>query len=427
MDKSFKNIIICIIVACIATTAWAQRRKVAAKKAAVPVMEQVQQALREYDFEHADELLTRELNALKKKKQPTAHIEALQHTAWQGRTKLHATERVAVIDSVVCDKDEVIQQIRINRDNGRIDSYASTYHSDDTLGATIYENEFANKRYLAVADKENGGKLRLAVSDKIGEQWSEAKLLSGLNDDNYQNFPFLMSDGLTLYYAADGPESLGGLDIFVSRADGEDGLFLTPENVGFPFNSTANDYLMVIDEFSQLGWFVSDRGQMPGKVCIYTFIPNSTRETYGEETSEDLLRSIARLDKIADTWQATDETNIKAAKQRLAELKKNGTSNKTTEERLNFVIDNNRTYSALSDFRSTNARNKMQQWIALNNDFRTDVIMLQRLRDNYAQATQQQRQQLRPTIIKLENTIQDNETRLKQLAKEIRNTEISTK
>ena len=427
MNKTFKRIILCITVACLASTATAQRRKTATKKPAVPVMELVQQALREYDFERADELLTRELNARKKNKQPTTDIEALLHTAWQGRSKLHATERVAVIDSFVCDKEDVMHIIRISRDNGRIDTYASTYHTTDTLGATIFENEFGNKRYLAVPDAGNGGQLRLAVTDKIGEQWTQPAMLQGLNDDIRQNFPFLLSDGLTLYYAAEGPESLGGFDIFVTRADGEDGSFLAPENVGFPFNSIANDYLMAIDEFNQLGWFVSDRGQAPGKACVYTFIPSQTREVYGDEISENQLRNIARLNKIEDTWKATDATTINAARQRLAELKGNSRANKDTQEEFNFVIDNNRSYKSLEDFHSTAARTKMQQWLTLNKDYQTDYIMLQRLRDNYVQATQQQRQQLRPTIIKLEGAIETGAARLKQLAKEIRNEEISAK
>lgn len=390
-------------------------------------MEQVQQALREYDFERADELLTRELNALKKKKQPTANIEALQHSAWQGRSKLHATERVAVIDSIVCDTEDVMQLIRLSRDNGRIDTYASTYHTTDTLGATIYENEFANKRYLAVPGADNGGQLRLAVTDKIGDQWTQPVMLKGLNDDIRQNFPFLLSDGLTLYYAAEGPESLGGLDIFVSRADGEDGSFLAPENVGFPFNSPANDYLMAIDEFNQLGWFVSDRGQAPGKACVYTFIPNQTREVYGDDISENQLRHIARLNRIEDTWKAADATPINAARQRLAELRGNNSVNRTTQDDFNFVIDNKRCYNTLDSFRSTTARAKMQQWLTLNKGYQTDHIMLERLRDNYAQASPQQRQQLRPAILKLEETLETGAAKLKQLAKEIRNEEISAK
>ena len=44
--------------------------------------------------------------------------------------------------------------------------------------------------------------------------------------------------------------------------------------------------MMVIDEAKQLGWFVSDRYQPEGKVCVYLFIPNDNRERVDSEDVE---------------------------------------------------------------------------------------------------------------------------------------------
>lgn len=88
------------------------------------------------------------------------------------------------------------------------------------------------------------------------------------------NYPFMMPDGTTFYFAATGEESIGGYDIFVTRFDSESGSFLKAENIGMPFNSTANDYMYAIDEFNDIGWFATDRSQPEGKVCIYIFIPS---------------------------------------------------------------------------------------------------------------------------------------------------------
>ena len=266
------------------------RKRTPAKstKSTVPVLEQARQAIDIYDFDHAAELLSRELSAQRKKRKPTVNIDSIEAQLEKVQSialKLHATERIIVIDSVVCTEAEALKAIRLTHESGRLDTDASTYHSRDTLGATIYENELANKRYLAVpaTTAEGGVTLRLAVSDKIGENWSDPTPLSGLGEDDItQNFPFLLSDGVTLYYAAKGPESIGGYDLFVTRSDGEDGSFLAPENMGFPFNSFDNDYLLAIDELAQLGWFITDRRQPEDMVCVYTFIPNDTRETYGD-------------------------------------------------------------------------------------------------------------------------------------------------
>ena len=424
-----------LIALLVATPADAQKRKhkvqpkakvTATKNAATdtgthPAASPAQQAIEAYDFEAAVQLLEKEIATLKRKRQSTASAEALLHTAQEGLTKLHATERIIIIDGVVCPRQQVLKAIRISQESGRIDTYASTYHTTDDSGATLYENDLGNKRFLALPHQ-----LRLAVSDKIGNQWSEPTPLTGLSDeDTSQNFPFLLADGITLYYAAKGPESMGGYDIFVTRADGADGSFFTPENIGFPFNSTANDYLMAIDEMNQLGWFVSDRRQPEGKVCIYTFIPNGTRQLYGDETSDEQLRSLARITSIRSTWPSAKDNDVQAALTRLAELRAGKYDKKKDEREFTFIIDDKRTYTRLADFRSPQAREKMQQYMTLDKAVQTDGTMIQRLRDNYAKAQAPEKQQIAQSILRLEATHYTQLSQLKQLAKEIRNAEIT--
>ena len=425
-----KKVIFLLAIAILSSPSFAQKRKTVTKAPTVPVMEQVRHAMSVYDFARAEDLLTKEIAALKKKKLSTDQAESMLHAARQGRTKLHATERMVIIDSIVCAPDEALELIRLSRENGRIDTYASTYHTNDTLGATLFENELANKRYLAVPKMTNDTlpSLCMAMSDKIGSDWNNPTLLSGLNDNDVtQNYPFLLSDGITLYYAAKGPESMGGYDIFVSRADGEDGSFLSPENIGFPFNSPANDYMLVIDEFNHLGWFISDRYQPDNQVCLYSFIPNATREVYGDDVTEEQLRSLARIASVKDSWSYTLPNNVKDARKRLADIRTIKENESNTKEEFQFVIDDNRTYATLDDFKSSVARDKMKQWLLLSKNNETDATMLERLRDLYATSSGDQRQQLQVGIQRLEKTYYDQSLKLKQLSKEIRNDEISNK
>ena len=400
------------------------------RKSATPpksIAEQAQEAIDRYQFNQAEKLLTKEITTLKKRHKETSKLERMLRSARTGANKLHATERLVIIDSVVCPKQEVLRAIRLSQESGRIDTYASTYHAEDIQGATIYENELANKRFLSIeiAEEETDGdatKLRLATSDKIGEEWSKPNPLSGLNEDDLaQNYPFLMSDGLTLYYAATGPESIGGYDIFVTRADGEGGNFLSPENVGFPFNSPANDYLLAIDELNQLGWFVSDRRQPQGMACIYVFIPNDTREVYAD-ISDDQLQRLARIASIQETWN--DE--VEAAQQRLAAVR-SGQGKKAQKPEFTFPVDNQRVYHHTADFSSPIARFKIGQWVKLSQTISTDETLLERLREKYAKAKPADRKQMTSTLQKLEKTLQSQEAELNQLAKDIRNAEITHK
>lgn len=443
--------IICCLLFIISAVPAAAQKKGAAKKApALSVVEQAKAAIKVYDFEHAERLLTTEIAALKRRRKSTGELEAMLERARQGALKLHATERITIIDSLVCPKKLMLRNILLSHESGRIDSYASTYHTRDNSGATIYENEFANKRYLAipaaVAAPEGDSdaapeaaaavSLRLAVTDKLGENWSAPVPLKGIIDEDdleevpgyAENYPFLLSDGITLYFASNGPESLGGYDIFVTRADGEDGTVLSPENMGYPYNSPANDYLLAIDEFNQLGWFVSDRNQPADSVCIYIFIPNETRQQYGDELSNAQLRERARVTSIRDTWDPDDKELIATARGRLKALRQGGGSGTTTAApEFIFPIDDQRTYTRLTDFKSPVAREKMKQWVQLNKNVNTDATMLQRLRDNYASAKATERPQLAATIQQLEATHYPQVQQLQELGKDIRNTEINHK
>ena len=401
------------------------------RKAATPpktVAEQAQEAIDRYQFDQAEKLLTKEITALKKRRKDTGKLERMLRSARTGANKLHATERLVIIDSLVCPKEEVLGAIRLSHESGRLDTYASTYHTDANQGATIYENELANKRFLAIemTEEDSNGDasvLRLATSDKIGDEWSKPTPLSGLNEDDLaQNYPFLLSDGLTLYYAATGPESIGGYDIFVTRADGEGGTFLSPENVGFPFNSPANDYLLAIDELNHLGWFVSDRRQPQGMVCVYTFIPSDTREVYGDDVSSNMLQRLARIASIQDTWN--DE--VEAARQRLAAVR-SGQSLTSQKPEFVFPVDDQRVYHHTADFRSPIARFKIGQWVKLSQTIATDETLLERMREKYAKATPADRKKIASTLQKLESSLQSQVAELHKLGKDIRNAERSHK
>lgn len=67
-----------------------------------------------------------------------------------------------------------------------------------------------------------------------------------------------MLDGIILYYVLDGEGFLGGYDIFVICYDLENSNYFCFDNIGMLFNFFVNDYMYVIDEFNNIGWFVLD-------------------------------------------------------------------------------------------------------------------------------------------------------------------------
>ena len=63
--------------------------------------------------------------------------------------------------------------------------------------------------------------------------------------------------------------------------------------------------MMAIDEMLNIGWFVSDREQIPGKVTIYLFIPNESKQTYNiDEIKTDIPKK--RLAPISSLQFVTE-------------------------------------------------------------------------------------------------------------------------
>ena len=189
-----------------------------------------------------------------------------------------------------------------------------TYFKDSGKeGGTVYETELGNKLYYS--EMQPDSTLSILSRNKLLDKWSDGSLLPGsINEAMNADYPYVLTDGITIYYASDGPGSMGGYDIFVTRYDTNTDSYLMPENVGMPFNSPYNDYMYVIDEFNALGWFASDRYQPEGKVCIYVFIPNSSKQVYNYESMDpNKMISLAQLHSIKDTW--TNDTDAVEAAQ----------------------------------------------------------------------------------------------------------------
>lgn len=327
-----------------------------------------------------------------------------------------STAKLMFIDSVVVDKKDFLQKIPLNKESGRITYFNSFFNANKEVNTTVYINEFNNRSYYAEGDSTQSC---IYTIDKLGNKWSIPVKISEITTD-YQNpdYPFLCSDGVTLFFGAKGPKSMGGYDIFMTRYNGDDGTWYEPENYGLPYNSTANDYLLAIDDYDQLGWLVTDRRQEEGKVCIYTFVPTSPRQNFeSDDLTNKQLNSFARILKIEDTWQFG---NREAALKRVEDLKKRNTQDKKATSNINFVINDNVTYHSISEFKSPAAREKYKQLVALQDKYNQNIATLQQLRDDYAK---NRTKDLAKDILFYEKEVEQQAARIKDLKKIIREQE----
>ena len=77
---------------------------------------------------------------------------------------------------------------------------------------------------------------------ELGENgWLEPENLGPTINTKYnEEAPFILPDGVTLYFSSQGHDNMGGYDIFFTNLT-EDGFWNSPTNMGYPINSPDND------------------------------------------------------------------------------------------------------------------------------------------------------------------------------------------
>ena len=370
-------------------------------------------------------LLPFSLNAQKKKKRHVKKpvVEVVEEPQEDPRitNMREMTQQIVFIDSIVTDKDSFLSQYRLSSETGTLTTTGLFF--GNSLSGYAFLNEMGNKVYFSLAEDSIH---RLYTSDKLGTDWSEATPLKGLSEGiTDANYPFMMNDGFTFYFAAQGEESIGGYDIFFTRYDSRSGSFLKPENIGMPFNSEANDYMYAADEETGIGYFVSDRRQPEGKVCVYVFILPETRRSYDpSKYTEQQIRGYADITRIADTWGNGNERQAA-----LDRLKAVGTTNarpvaeNASATNTALVINDRQTYTSAADFRSPKAADHYRELLKARERQATIEADLQKTRDRYALADEDGRRLLREVILHNEEQAMQLYNAIHALEKQIRNEE----
>ena len=121
-----------------------------------------------------------------------------------------------------------------------------------------------------VSDVGGGyGGTDIFVSSRDGSEWNPPSNLGPIvNTFGNETFPFMADNG-DLYFASDGHPGFGGLDIFVTRKAGN--VWLIPQNLGKPINSSYDDFALAMYKNDSVGLFSADRPGGRGEDDIYSF------------------------------------------------------------------------------------------------------------------------------------------------------------
>ena len=215
---------------------------------------------------------------------------------------LERVEKIAIIDSISVPRKNFFKAYRLPQSSGSLrgaDGLPGRRSEFDEAIDYVFTSE--GEDYKIWAQPDTTGYMHLVESTLLTDgSWSApAPLSEDLSEDRDAIFPFMMADGVTLYYAENGENSIGGYDIMVATRDASDGSFLQPSNLGFPYNSPYDDYLLAIDELNGVGWWATDRNQLDDELTVYVFITNDLRNNYSPD--EDDIIGFARIDDYIAT------------------------------------------------------------------------------------------------------------------------------
>ena len=365
-------------------------------------------AFSQYRADDAADYLDAYQTALdKNKREMPVEVEELQRRVTKMRAMLDRVERIEIIDSIAVDADAFFEAYRMTAESGSLNSAEVLPRGVDAVeNAVVYMPESKTTMIWAAAD-ENGKSTLVRSSVLSDGKWEHPhKLGDILNEGGDANYPFMLSDGITLYFANNGENSLGGYDIFISRHDENE--FFQPQNIGMPYNSLYDDYMLAIDEMTGVGWWATDRNRLDGKVTIYKFIPKDMRENY--PVDEPRLRQLAMVSNYRDTWaEGADYSDILQAVEEIGE------ESQVVERDFEFAMPDGQIYTQWSDFVSDEARNAMKEYVAALKDHETTRTALEQLRRRYAQGATE----LNDMILRMEEKLRDDRELLRSLSNDV--------
>lgn len=346
-------------------------------QSAYELLNQGRNAYLNYNFDEASRLYSQAKKKAKAEDEDFAEMyDTYSHQLSLAKNFLERVEKIVIIDSISVPKNDFFKAYRLPVSSGIL--------SDDSglplrVGSNVdyvFTNEQEN--YKLWSQRDSTGYFRIMESGLLTDgRWSEPVDISDeIAGDSNAVYPFMMADGVTLYYADNGDNSIGGYDIMVASRDAADGSFLQPSNLGFPYNSPYDDYLLAIDELNGIGWWATDRNILDDELTIYVFLVNDLRDNYAPD--EDDIIDFARItDYIATQPEDADYDNL------LATI--NNIDYTTVKKRPEFTLaaSKGRIFHRYDELPNANAKAAMKRYISAKTEFEKSESQLNTLRKKY--------------------------------------------
>jgi outer membrane protein OmpA-like peptidoglycan-associated protein len=121
-----------------------------------------------------------------------------------------------------------------------------------------------------------------------GDWGRPSNLGSTVNSRGDEDSPFLHADSVTLYFSSNGHPSLGSNDIFKTTLT--DGKWTTPENLGYPINTSGYDGFFTLSPDKKTGYYSAHPGTKAANTDIYVvnFAPGTKSAAFDAADPDSL-------------------------------------------------------------------------------------------------------------------------------------------
>ncbi|MCR9174009.1 MAG: OmpA family protein [bacterium] len=181
-------------------------------------------------------------------------------------------------------------------DNGRFDQMQKLRYNE--LNSEYWETHCTmtpdGQHLYFASDRPGGygGRDLYRLTRLPNGEWSKAQNMGPeINTPYDEDSPFIAVNNKTLYYSSNGPESMGGFDVFVTFRD-EENNWSVPANMGYPINSTGDDIYYTTTVDGLRGYLSSFRKNGYGEKDIYEI----QNDYLGNRPISSLLGKFVMLD-----------------------------------------------------------------------------------------------------------------------------------
>lgn len=327
-------------------------------------------------------------------------------------------EEVEIIDSMAVSKKDFLKHYQLSKETGQFSMQTLSTPNKKLVDLVTFITQRGDRKIFSDWIDNH---TRLFTANKLLVGWSKPEYLSeNIHSDGDDNYPFLMLDGVTLYFASNNENSIGGYDIFITRFNSNINDYLTPENIGMPFNSIYNDYMYVVDEVKNIGWFVTDRNQDADKVTVYQFKHRDEKVFVSAEDADNLIRAAQlKTYKKGSAPVFVPET----APESVPEISEEPED--IQENEIICQINDTLSYTSTRQFKSAQALKWWHEWHKITENLNKQNGALQALRSKFLTTEdEKENKRLQAEILSLEKQLINAKRISNEKMMNIRNEEI---